>query len=313
MAFSNSDNLFGLSPYIVDNTDAAYYQTIGAAIAQAVADGHTFGDPTVVFIRSGTYVEDVVLESGIFLQGVTDSDPFAPRVIISGSVTANAVGFNYYSIQNLTINNPVGNSLILTGTAPMRFIGTDLSISFTAANSWGIDFNCNSGTFGLALIYDCQVNGDDYGANIVNHNTLAISRTTIQGNNLAGVNVANTSRIVANSGSSIGSSGGGASGLIVSDISTALIEYTAIPSPVFCNDTTNVQLHYCPIDAGAAEAITIAAGATCEVIANIINSSAASGFWVTGPGTVATGGNNTLTGTAGLIDPGTTITGYGSG
>lgn len=308
MKFSNADNLFGLSPYIVDNTNAAYYPTIGSAIAQALADGHSITAPTVVFIRSGTYVEDVVVEPGIFLQGVTDSDPFAPRVIISGSLTANAVGANFYSIQNLTINNPVGNSLILTGTVPMRFIATDCSIQFTLANSWAIDFNCNSGTFGLALIYDCQVSGDDYGANIVNHNTMAISRTSLGSMNLAGANISNTSRIVSNSGSSITSISG--SGLIVNDSSEALIEYSSIVGAVFANDTSNVLIHYSSVGSGGLEAINIAAGATCEVIANIINSSAPSTFWATGTGTLATGSNNSLTGTAGVIDPALTLTGY---
>ncbi len=310
MTYANSDNLFGLSPYIVDLNNTAYYPTIQSAINQAIVDGHGIAKPTVVFVRSGTYVEDVTLASGIFMQGVTDSDPFAPRVIISGSVTANAAAANFFSMQNFTINNPAGNSLILTGTVPIRFVAQDLNINVTAANAWGVDLNCNSGTFGIVLFYDCQISGDDYGVNIVNHNTLALNRTTVNANNLAAINVSDNSRLVC--GYSI-LQGGSGSSIILNSVCTSLTSYSELTGPIFCNDTTVMTLHYTSVDAGAVEGITIAIGASCEAIANIIHSDAASGFWVTGTGTIATGGNNTLTGTAGLIDPATTITGFAAG
>lgn len=306
MKFANSDNLFGISPYIVNNSNAAYYQTVQAAINQAVADGHDETNPANVFIYPGTYTENVMLASGIYLQGITNGRGFISTIVIAGSVTANAVATNQFVVQNLEIIPPTGNALILTGTDPIRFFGDSLNIVAGDTNAWGVDYNCNSGTFGLCVLQNSNVFGDDYGINIQNHNAVGLLFVDVNANNLAGVNTANTSRLTSRV-SQINP------GIIFSDTATAELDYSEVNGQVLLNDTTAVTLTYTQVTAGSVEGISIAAGSACTAIANIIQSDAASGFWVTGAGTIATGGNNTLTGTAGLIDPGTTITGFGSG
>lgn len=308
MAFASSDDLFGLSPYIVDNTNPTYYQTIGVAISQAVVDGHNAGNPAVIFIKSGTYTENVIMASGVYLEGVSPVDDFFPSVTISGSVTVTQASGDFYAIKNIAINNPTGNSLILTGTFPLRFVATDCNINITAANAWGVDLNCASGTFGFAVFTECLITGDDYAINAINRNSLVLTECRLFSNNIACINASNTCRISANI--SVIGTNNTINSIILNNSTVATINYSDVSGAVLCNDTSSATLNYCPIDSGSTEAFTIAAGATCRVIMNIVNSSAASTFWATGTGAIATGGNNSLIGSAGTIDPSLSLTGY---
>ncbi len=56
--------------YLVGPVEQARFQTIQAAIDQAVTDGHGPGDPATVFMLPGTYTEDLTLGSVIHLTGL---------------------------------------------------------------------------------------------------------------------------------------------------------------------------------------------------------------------------------------------------
>lgn len=134
--WSNSDNKFGLTPYIVGQTlgDGCNYSSIQAAIDDAFAAGGG-----VVGIRPSTvpYVENLTLRQGVELYGF-DVDGRLPsaisRVVIQGNHTFTVAGgfgaqlCQYLSFQTLagdafTVNATGGGQAILA----MKFCGIEAS------------------------------------------------------------------------------------------------------------------------------------------------------------------------------------------
>lgn len=109
--------------YIVDPSSSAgtrgTYTTISAAITQAVADGAANATPKTIFIREGTYAENVANAAGIKLVGYIEPN-FASAasqantgVIINGTMTFASGGYNWFdsiyfnNASNFTFNNNV--------------------------------------------------------------------------------------------------------------------------------------------------------------------------------------------------------------
>lgn len=70
MAYTNQISNLSISPYIVTGTQPGPFHTIQSAIDQAVADGVT----TTIFVRAGTYTENLTLATGINIQGANSDD-----------------------------------------------------------------------------------------------------------------------------------------------------------------------------------------------------------------------------------------------
>lgn len=88
MAYQTSTNHYQNTKYIVDASGGTPYTTIQAAINAA----NTAGIPATVFIRPGTYTENLTLYSGIDLEGSENS-----QVSITGKHTPPNAGSIYFN------------------------------------------------------------------------------------------------------------------------------------------------------------------------------------------------------------------------
>lgn len=108
MPISNSDNLFGVSDFIVGPVLGAgcSYSTIQSALTAASA-----GD--CIYIRPGTYTENLVLKPGVSLIGCTaDGRDFTQPIAVVGTHTLTGNGF--VAIDNLSFSNAIGDTFTVT-------------------------------------------------------------------------------------------------------------------------------------------------------------------------------------------------------
>lgn len=101
-----------LTPYVVDasatNGRKGTFTTVTAAIAQAVADGFQ----GTIFLRAGTYTENITLPAGINLSGFT-SDALSSDVVLLGTVTMTAAGTS--SITGIQLKPNGSNAVVVSG------------------------------------------------------------------------------------------------------------------------------------------------------------------------------------------------------
>lgn len=173
-----------ITRYVVDpsTTDGlkGTYQTIGAAITQAVADGWTTATGLAnIYIRSGDYTEDIVIPTGLAVQLLGPSvaglnlNPFDVNII--GSIT-HQTG-SYCVVKNVHIASPGTDTVIIDGTVTLAsysqcFIvaGSNSAVLFPDSTSSFVATQCNfageivteatSTTPGFATsakFYDCNI------------------------------------------------------------------------------------------------------------------------------------------------------------
>lgn len=131
------DNLRDLSPYVVDPTAGdSEYTTIASAISQAVTDGATNTNRAVIYVKPGTYNEDLTLSPGIDLVGV------AGRNASKDDLTADAS-----SGIDLLVQLDGGIIGPATGSA---------SVSYFSINP-DTDIFCVDGTTGITHVYSCNM------------------------------------------------------------------------------------------------------------------------------------------------------------
>jgi len=128
------------TPYVVDASstvgERGTYTTIQAAINAAVADGASNSVFKEIYIRPGTYTEDLTIPSGIILSGLVLSNPsggfITPinQTLISGNHTLSATfigGFNNINFQSIS------GDLFVDDTVAFLY-GFNCSFRETAAN-----------------------------------------------------------------------------------------------------------------------------------------------------------------------------------
>jgi len=146
------ENRAYLTPYVVDHstTDGSKgtFTTIQAAITQAVADSYA-GD---IFIRPGTYTENLTLAAGVNLVAqVPDSDN--PQVIILGTCTFTGAGV--VSIANIEFETNGSYAIAITGSAASVL---DLVNCFiNCANNTGIHYTSSSSSSSI-ILYNTNTN-----------------------------------------------------------------------------------------------------------------------------------------------------------
>lgn len=130
--WSNADNKFGLTPFIVGTVlgDGCNYSTVQSAIDDCfAAGGGTVG------IRNGTYIENLTLREGVDLYGF-DVDGRLPsplaKVHIQGNHTfALAAGFGAVLVQYVTFSALAGDAITIQAAAgaqailAMKFCGVE--------------------------------------------------------------------------------------------------------------------------------------------------------------------------------------------
>ena len=138
MTVNTSDNRYACSNFIVAPTiaEGANYTTIAAAIA-AASSGDT------IFIKPGTYTEDITLKAGVNL---TSFDRTVPNnnvvnVQLIGTITISATGHTL--VSGLDVSPNTGPSIDLTGTnsTNTNFVNCFISNDATYAAVTGSNSN----------------------------------------------------------------------------------------------------------------------------------------------------------------------------
>lgn len=103
----NGLNLFGPTKYIVSTSPATGSYT---SIQQAVLDAYAEGGG-VVYVKYGTYTENILLVPDVFIQGVPDEGRSGTGVIIIGSLSYGSTGSTF--ISGITFNYSGGGAQFL--------------------------------------------------------------------------------------------------------------------------------------------------------------------------------------------------------
>lgn len=124
------ENRTWITQYVVDPTATVglrgTFQTIQAAMDQAEADGMTFSNQKVIYIRSGSYTENLIFKSGSILVGQTLSN-FG----LGGSATANTTTITgTHTFENgVVISNVIGiNNISFVTTSGNMFDGSSSNV-----------------------------------------------------------------------------------------------------------------------------------------------------------------------------------------
>jgi len=154
MAIANAVNKFNPAKWIVDSTAGqGTHTTIAGAITSA-SSGDT------IFIRTGTYTENLTLKSGVNLVGFT-GDEQTPEVTILGTCTFTTAGI--VTISNIRLQTNSANFLAVTGSsASIVYLkncylncSNNTGINFTSSSSSSLiqidRCNGNIGTTGITL------------------------------------------------------------------------------------------------------------------------------------------------------------------
>ena len=121
-----------LHPYLVGPVGLAPYQTIQAAINQAVTDGHDSDDPADVFILPGTYTEDLAIKPGVSLRAAvlyvsrSGSDPVSTTY---AAYTIEIIGNHTYDHIDA---GTTSHTIQIQG---LRFLDDDAGALFAFVNS----------------------------------------------------------------------------------------------------------------------------------------------------------------------------------
>ncbi len=265
--------------FIVDPTlYFGTHQTIGSALT-AASSGQD------IFIRPGTYTENITLKAGVNLVGYT-GDGDSQQVIILGTCTALFAGTCCISNIQLKTNNAPFLTVSGSSATIIDLIGCVLN----ASNNTGISFTSSSSS--------AKINGK-YCQGLIGTTGLAFFVSSSAGNmNFAYSNLGNSgdSTVASStSGGSVGfdhclvffpvssSSTGGINGNYT-EFSTSSINTESITH----NGTTSGSLAYCKISSNTADCMTVGSGA-----AMIIRSSS---FSTTNTNSIVGGGSLTYSG-----------------
>lgn len=155
MAQQISTNTFGVAKWIVDPVlSNGTHNTIASALASA-SSGQT------IFIRPGSYTEDLTLKAGVNLCGFTGDQNHA-NVIVTGKMTASFSGVCSISNMQLVTNSDFALTLTGANATVVNLYGCGISATNNAPlNSTGsnaasginmIGCNGNVGTTGIKLL-----------------------------------------------------------------------------------------------------------------------------------------------------------------
>ena len=136
VVYNTSDDLFGVTSFIVDATAGqGNYQTIGAAITAASAG-------VTIFIRPGTYTENITLKAGVNLSAFGSDSSFNATgvVIINGTCTLSTAG----SVSIFGIQLQTNSAALLTVSGSVASIVNLNNCYLNCSNTTGISFSSSS-------------------------------------------------------------------------------------------------------------------------------------------------------------------------
>ena len=261
----NGTNKYIDHPIIVDAAGSTPFATVAAGITAAVGLGVT---TTTVFIKAGTYTENLTLVNGINLEG---EDPYT--TIIDGVHTVPAAGQIQISNLKLAQTTPATNLFIEGGAGTCAIDIIDCIFYIDS----GMAFNLVAST-GPISVKNCQ---DISTANSIIDNTTGLSALTILnsyiGTGAVAAAIAGTT-IVENSTMSCP--------LDIQKTSASQIHHSTINAKVTTIDTATVQIDHTNIYSGAVAALDIGVGTVVTASNIVIDSTVAGGNSVIGLGSI---------------------------
>ncbi len=282
---NTSSDLFGVAQFIVDASPGyGTHTTIQAAITSAAAYIITSGKNATVFVRPGTYTENIALSAGVNLTAFV-CDAFTPNVTISGTLSFSGAGAVILSGLNLQSNGAAILSITGSSATQLTLIDCNLTVSFnpgitysvtnTAANLVINNCTYNLSTTAMAL-YSMSSTGNFQIEYTLGSNS-GLSKTA--SNNSAGTISYYYSAI----NNAISSSSTGALGFNWSNITTSALSDSAIV-PLTYNGSGVSVCRFSEVFGGTASGISIGSGATLGLDETVISSTNTNS--VTGAGTL---------------------------
>lgn len=273
--WSNSDNKFGLTPFIVGTVlgDGCNYSSIQTAIDDCFAAGGG-----VVGIRSGTYVENLTLRAGVDLYGF-DVDGRLPsplaKVLIQGNHTfAVAAGFGAQLSQYITFSALAGDAFTIQAAAGAQAI---LAMKFSGVEAFTLPGQ-RCVVLDATATGSCQFSTDNSNLNSSGHCFEAIGA----GSHGAFLSLGNCNSQSANV---YEATAGG---------NSITGEYITLNASIYVFGGTNggsMTVHHSRLYSAQETAFFPVAGSV-DIRHSEVSSSAASGFWVDGiVGTTASFGD----------------------
>lgn len=270
---SVSTNTFGVARWVV-SADATQgtHTTIASAMASA-SPGDT------IFIRDGTYTENVTLEAGVNLAAL-DGDGDTPNVTIIGKLTYSSAGT--VSISGIRLQTNADFFLVVSGA--VASIVTLKSCYLNCANNTGISFTSSNATSLINIQY-CNGSIGALGSAIFassSAGTINIFYTSL-GNSIMStqactITAGGLNLYASNLGSEIVTSGTASIGIFYTYISTAA--FNAIALTIGGSGTNSI--YSCVVLSGTASSISISSSAAINN--TFISSSNAAA--ITGGGTI---------------------------
>lgn len=288
---------------IVDPNGRGDFTTIASAIT-AASSGQT------IFIRPGTYTENLTPKDGVTLVGYNTTPSNAVVTIIGKLSVSSAVTASFI---NITFQTNADNILSITGTSNVTIEfnncyfnasnNTAFSCTATAGTQTVNIFNCRAtlGTTGIA--YFSFTRGSVYMQNCFfgNSGSSLTSSTFSNGSSLTANNSSLYNPITSSNTASV------ALDNVIMRLGSG-IDQTCLT----LNGTGSVDIEFCLLESGTSSCISVGTGVTAEVYECTLDSSNAN--VVTGAGTLVFGGftftngtsseMNTTTQTARVFRPG---------
>lgn len=270
--------------FIVDKLGNGDFTTIAAAITAAVS-----GD--TIFIRPGTYTENLTLKAGVNLTAY-NGDGFSATVNIVGKCTFTTAGFVMLSGIRLTTNSDF--CLAVTGSAGSVIYLIDCYLN--CSNNTGISFTSSSASSSIKL-NNCEVNAG--GANAIfssaasgvltfSYCNLTNTAATTVASNTSGSTVFNYCQV----SSALTTSSSGAVQCLYTNIDTSALNTTCLTLV-----GTGISFGYhSNFNSGTASAISIGTGTTAQIHWCLINSSNANPIAGTGTFLCTAIGYNSVSG-----------------
>lgn len=272
-----STNNYGPAKFIVDGTTPANgtHSTIAAALTSA-SSGNT------IFIRPGTYTENLTLKAGVNLTAF-QCDVLTPNVTIVGKMTMTNAGTT--SISGIRFQDNSDNILAVTGTeisivnffncyfhVPNNIVA--LLCSSTGAGTLVNLFECRGGLVGATSSFF----GFSRGGLRINYSSIANSNLSTVASTFS--NDASGSFTYSGLNFSITTSNTGGVGAYYCNFRNGTANATIL---TLAGTGTNI-LDNCIIESGTASAVSVGAGVVCDFFKNTISSSNTNA--VTGAGTI---------------------------
>ena len=281
--------------FIVSKDSSGDFTTIQAAITAATS-------PTTIFIKPGTYTENLTLKVGVNICAF-ECDAFTPNVVINGKCTFTAAGT--VSISGIELQTNSDYLLVVSGNSASVVDITNCYLN--CLNNTGINFTSSSASAKISLSH-CQGTAGVNGAAIFTssssgliqidycHFTNFVSSTTA--NSISAGTLKSTYSYFQNVFSTSGSTA--SFYFFYAFFDTGSLNTTAITH----NSTQSVSVEYTFLASGSASAISIGLGATLNLYASNINSGNTNA--ITGSGTLSYAGTM-FTGTSSTINTTTQI------